>query len=484
VFRTVATLGTLVAGGGAIALFTGQLRRLDEVAKTAGRLNTTTEALSRLQFAGEQTGVAVTTMNMALQRMNRRVAEAAQGAGEAKAAIADDLGLDATKLAAMGVTEQFRAITAAFKENVPAADRTRVAMKLFDSEGVALINTMLGGTEALDEFAATSDRLGNTIDSKTAKAAERFNDSMNRLKASIGGVVAGLADAFVPTLQRVSDAIEGTISSLRTMDQVALKNKLQVAALVAGFTAGIALAPKIIGVVMNIVTALKALAKAQALTLALGGPKAWIQLAAGVAAGAAAVVAIEAAFSQLNTTVEATPENVAEVTEKVDEVAKLSEKIMGSFRGGSSHPVAQVIETISDGIRQATDAMADMERRAASIFDATRTPAERLAMKLNEIKELSATGFLDPETAARAINQLRQQQNDAISGMASDDAPATREVSFAALGARDAAGRKQDKIEKNTADEVAESKKQTATLADLLKLQTNSQGAAITTVNF
>ncbi len=85
VVSAVGTLGALVVGGGAISLFTRQLQRLDDVAKTASKLGVTTEELTRLQFAGEQTGVAITTTNMAIQRMTRRVAEAAKGTGEAKA---------------------------------------------------------------------------------------------------------------------------------------------------------------------------------------------------------------------------------------------------------------------------------------------------------------------------------------------------------------------------------------------------------------
>ena len=90
----------LVALGGAAGfgfLVKRSLDATDSLAKTASKIGTTTEALSKLQYAAQLTGVEQNTLNMAMQRFTRRAAEAAQGTGEAKGALRE-LGVDANKL--------------------------------------------------------------------------------------------------------------------------------------------------------------------------------------------------------------------------------------------------------------------------------------------------------------------------------------------------------------------------------------------------
>ncbi len=73
--------------GGIGSTIKSSLDAADKIDKLAIRLGATTEGLSELQHAAELTGVPFQTLTMGLQRMTRRVAEAAQGTGEAKAAI-------------------------------------------------------------------------------------------------------------------------------------------------------------------------------------------------------------------------------------------------------------------------------------------------------------------------------------------------------------------------------------------------------------
>jgi len=478
VVSAVGTLGALVVGGGAISLFTRQLQRLDDVAKTASKLGVTTEELTRLQFAGEQTGVAITTTNMAIQRMTRRVAEAAKGTGEAKGAL-KELGLDAVALNKMGPAKAFAEIADAMQAVENQGDRVRLSMKLFDSEGVALVNTLAGGSDALKEYADTSDRLGNTATPAAAAAAERLTSAVNRMKVSIGGIAVTFADTFGPSLQKMIDGITGAIVSLRTMDKVALKNKIQFGALVAGFAAGVAIAPKIIAAVKTIITVLKGLAKASAIAQAFAGPAGIVSLVAGAAAAVLAMGAVEMAFDSFGNEVEDVTPKVAEVAKEIDHLGQLSDRIMGTFAGTIHESVETPIEDVGTAIMAMSNNLDNMASRAASIFDATRTPAERLAAKIKEITELAGLGLLDPETARRALSDANGQRvgQDAFDMQSRQP---TQRVSFAAMGASAAAGRQQSKIEKNTGEEVKESKKQTAALADLLRATTNSQGAAIT----
>lgn len=198
--------GAVTAAG--VAMVKSGLSSVDALAKTSDKLGVTTEALSRLRFAAEQTGVSTQTMDMALQRMTRRVAEAAMGTGEAVGAL-KELGISATDIAKQSPDQMFREITKAMGGVETQSDKVRLAMKLFDSEGVSLVNTMKGGASALDELAAQADAAGLSISRLDAAKVEAANDAMNRVRASFTGISQQLAVKFAPILEAIADRMFG-----------------------------------------------------------------------------------------------------------------------------------------------------------------------------------------------------------------------------------------------------------------------------------
>ena len=201
-----AAAAAAVAGA---AIYKSTSRTIDQLAKTSDRLGIATDRLSELRFAAEQTGVAANTLDMGLQRMTRRISEAAQGAGEAKDAI-KELGLDAQALARMSPDQQFRQIAEAMQGVSNQGDRVRLAMRLFDSEGVALVNTLKGGTEALDAFAQEAQDLGISLDRISAAKVEAANDAMNRVQAA----ASGAAQAFTIELAPIVEALSNEFTNL------------------------------------------------------------------------------------------------------------------------------------------------------------------------------------------------------------------------------------------------------------------------------
>lgn len=492
-------LSGIIGAGLGIRSLLSELERLDEVGKTAERLNTTSEALTRLQFAGEQTGVELRTFNMAIQRMNRRISEAAQGSGEALKAITEDLKLDPVALAAMDTAEQFKAVTAAFNENIDAANRTRVAMRLFDSEGVRLINTLGLGAVGLERMAQKADQLGFTAGTKATKGAAALRDSMNELKRAVGGVAAEIISKLTPHLKSALNLLKRTVDQVKNIDAASVKSVVQVAAFAAAFAAGAKAMGTVLSLAPKIIMAMRNTAKAAALLQAVINPAMIAKVVAGLAAGVAAGVAIDKAFDRLQNSVgesEKKSSNLVKTFERLafqakfaaNETAKLNASIMDAFSGGtpSKSPMEAAFRATQKLVADIQDRIADMKSKAKAIFDATRTPAERLAKKLEEITNLRSQGFITAETARRAIEQARGEIGGPAAGGGGmgDSGFSPDRVNLAAMGATAAVTRKQDNIERNTGLEVKESKKQTATLGELLKLQRNSQGAAITIADF
>lgn len=197
-------LGAVLAGGLLARAGKDSLAFADQIDKLNARLGASTEFLSQMRFATEQTGVSFQTFTMGLQRMQRRVAEAAQGTGEAKDALRE-LGIDARKLVELSLEDQFDVIAEALAGLANDGDKTRLAMKLFDSEGVALLQTMEGGAEAVRALREEGDRLGATLTSDMAQGAADANDAINRIGTAVRGIVAELAINFAPAIETVAN---------------------------------------------------------------------------------------------------------------------------------------------------------------------------------------------------------------------------------------------------------------------------------------
>ena len=201
-----ALLGTVGAAGFGL-LIKNSLQTTDALAKTASKIGTTTDALSKLHFAADITGVSTETMNMALQRFTRRAAEAAQGTGEAKKAI-KELGIDARALVKLPLDERMLVLADAFEKQTLEADKLRLAFKLFDSEGAALVNTLGLGRDELSKLFKEAEDLGIVMSQDAAEGVEDANDALTRLRKLFKGVTDQTVAALAPAIALITEVFK------------------------------------------------------------------------------------------------------------------------------------------------------------------------------------------------------------------------------------------------------------------------------------
>ena len=119
---------------------------------------------------------------MALQRFTRRAAEAAQGTGEAKDALAQmGIALRDQSGNLRSSEDLLGDVADAFARIEDPAERVRLAFKLFDSEGVALVNLLRGGSGALEEMRERARDLGIVLDEHLVRDAERARTELDTL---------------------------------------------------------------------------------------------------------------------------------------------------------------------------------------------------------------------------------------------------------------------------------------------------------------
>lgn len=196
--------GMAAAGAAATAaLVKTGLQSVDALAKTADKLGVTTEALAQLRFAAEQTGIETSKFDTALQRFTRRLGDAASGAGPAVKAF-EALGLSAQELVKLSPDEAFKRVADAMQGVGTQTEKVSIAFKLFDSEGVGLVNTLALGSEGLQEMAMQADAAGLSISRVDAAKIEAANDAINRASKVFEGFAAQLAAKFAPIIEDIA----------------------------------------------------------------------------------------------------------------------------------------------------------------------------------------------------------------------------------------------------------------------------------------
>ena len=210
------------AGLALAALTVKTMKATDALGKTADKLGVMPAKLQAIQRAAQLTGVGVDTANMALQRMVRRVQEAAMGTGEAKGALAD-LGLEAKELAKLSADEQFKRIADAMGNVSESGEKVRLAMKLFDSEGVALVNTLALGSKGLEEIEDDMDALGISMTRFNISKIEQANDAFLKASQNSSSFAQSFAVALAPAITAVSDKFTAFAKETGGFDAIALR---------------------------------------------------------------------------------------------------------------------------------------------------------------------------------------------------------------------------------------------------------------------
>lgn len=225
--QTIATIGKLFGALVTIAAVRGIVRSIDRIltkfdalANTADKLGLTTEALQEMRFAAERSGLTIQNFDLAFQRFTRRAAEAAAGTGEAKAAL-QELGFTLDDLRSKSPDELFTQAADALADVERESERLRLAFKLFDSEGVAVVNMV----ENLRELRQEARDLGVVLSDDLVRDAAKMKNEMIKAIAAIDAAwsffvinfVRGMDVIFGFMPDTLTEQLDDRIDELRTL---------------------------------------------------------------------------------------------------------------------------------------------------------------------------------------------------------------------------------------------------------------------------
>lgn len=211
--RMSGVLAGVAGAAGFGALISQAMQTGDELAKMSDRLGIATEQLMGLRHAAAQAaGMADSQLDMALQRMTRRISEAAGGTGEAVGAL-QELGLSAAALNNMSPDQAFRRVADAMQDVGRRTDQVRLTFKLFDSEGVGLVNLLDDGSEGIDAFQKEAEDLGITLSRLDLAKLENANDALDEMKKRAQGVASEMAIGMAPVIEMIAKEFAGADTS-------------------------------------------------------------------------------------------------------------------------------------------------------------------------------------------------------------------------------------------------------------------------------
>jgi hypothetical protein len=180
----------------------------DEAIKQAQSVGLLVEQYTALSYAGELSGVSQTELASALTILSRRTKDAADGSKEAADAFARlGVNIKAPTGALKDTDALLKELADRFARMPDGIEKTALATELLGRSGAKLIPLLNGGSQGLRDMAEEAAQLGVIIDTKTAKAAEQFNDNLTRLGQLARGFGNDLAAQFLPLLVEVTDLL-------------------------------------------------------------------------------------------------------------------------------------------------------------------------------------------------------------------------------------------------------------------------------------
>lgn len=174
----------------------------DSLSKMSQKVGVSVDALYAMQAAGKLADVNLETLEKSLLKFNKGLGSAELGTGNTANAL-KNLGISLKDSAGhLKTSDQYLfEVADRFKEMPNGIAKSTLAMELFGKSGAEMIPLLNGGSEALKEYSGI-------INTDTAQAAERFNDSMTKIGLSAETSATKILTGMLPTIESLSGTFE------------------------------------------------------------------------------------------------------------------------------------------------------------------------------------------------------------------------------------------------------------------------------------
>ena len=172
----------------------------DALNKMSARTGATVEWLSAMSFGAERSGATIEALEQAIRKLNKAIAEAQQG-NRTPYEVFRRLRIDPTSMEfkSMDAGAQFELVARRLNEVQSQAEKTRLAMALFEEGGVMLL-PLLGD---IDKLKQKAKELGIIMTKEQADTAAALLDAWTNFKYQLNAIFMSLGEAIAPALKQV-----------------------------------------------------------------------------------------------------------------------------------------------------------------------------------------------------------------------------------------------------------------------------------------
>lgn len=437
------SMGTaFTAAGGAItAAMIGAVKITADYGAELNKLSiqtgASTEQLSELRFAAEQSETSFEGVANGLKFLSRNAAEAAEGS-KAQVAAFKQIGVsvkDSTG-ALRPMNDLLLDVADRFSVMEDGTAKAALAQEIFGKSGMDLIPILNEGRAGILAMGDEAERLGLVMSQEAAAAADQFDDTLTQVKAAATGLSVSIGQALLPSLTRAAEEMRDGIAVATEFAKEHAGLTQAVAGTAAAVTGagGLALglaavgtvAPKVMVGLQAITTGAKlaraeitAMATATTLITAPGAIKGYADVSAGVSLLGQSSIAAKAGLIGL-----AAGAGIA-----VGELINFGVETAGLQRG-MDNLIASLARAgdewlpFNTFLTQSTEdqkQLADVTEKAATVLREKYGKAlQQGALSTDEFNkqvmaELQAHQALDPaiQASTRSTNAFKQAQKDA-----------------------------------------------------------------------
>jgi hypothetical protein len=220
------------------------------------RTGVAVETLSALKFAAEQSGVEFDALELSIRKMQKTVADAAGGSGQAVTALAR-LGLTVKDLDGLAPDEMLNKIADGMANVQDPTARAAIALEIFGKAGTRMLPMIDQGSAAIAAFTREAAELGIVMSTQDATAAKDLERTLGALwavtKVGVFQIGAALAPAVKALALQIIAATRAATDWIRSHREAIISVGLIAAGAAAAGTAVVSLgvALKVVGTVVS-----------------------------------------------------------------------------------------------------------------------------------------------------------------------------------------------------------------------------------------
>ncbi len=184
----------------------------DALNKMSARTGATVEWLSAMSFGAERSGATIEMLEQAIRKLNKAIAEAQNG-NRTPYEVFRKLRIDPSSMEfkSMDAGAQFELVARRLHEVQSQAEKTRLAMVLFEEGGVMLL-PLLGD---IDKLKQKAKELGIIVTKEQADTAAALLDAWTNVKYQLSSIFMSLGEAIAPALKQVAKMISTWATPIR-----------------------------------------------------------------------------------------------------------------------------------------------------------------------------------------------------------------------------------------------------------------------------